>query len=176
VTSPPLKAIVASMLSSSDNLTAELLTKELGVKTANAGTTATGMPATTAKLRELGVPIADGALKDGSGLDRGNRITCDNLSRRWPSPTALSSRPPRRPAGAGQNGTLFDQLPDPPPATLQDRFLDGVSGLTGARSRKAHPVRAPRQRPVLQRATWHGADPHRGRFPTHHRSMSCAPQ
>ena len=39
------------MLSSSDNLTAELLTKEIGVKAANAGTTAAGVAATTAKLR-----------------------------------------------------------------------------------------------------------------------------
>ena len=35
--SPPLKDIVASMLSSSDNLTAELLAKELGVHDREAG-------------------------------------------------------------------------------------------------------------------------------------------
>ena len=135
VTSPPLKAIVASMLSSSDNLTAELLTKELGVKTANAGTTAAGVAATTAKLRELGVPIADGALKDGSGLDRGNRITCDNLV----ATLALADRPELTTLHdglpvAGQNGTLFDQFLG---TTLAGNFrgktgsLDGVSGLTG---------------------------------------------
>jgi len=135
VTSPPLKAIVASMLSSSDNLTAELLTKELGVKTANTGTTAAGVAATTAKLRELGVPIADGALKDGSGLDRGNRVTCDNLV----ATLALADRPELKTLHdglpvAGQNGTLFDQFLG---TTLAGNFrgktgsLDGVSGLTG---------------------------------------------
>ena len=40
---------------------------------------APGIAAITAKLKELGVPVADGALKDGSGLDRGNRVTCANL-------------------------------------------------------------------------------------------------
>jgi D-alanyl-D-alanine carboxypeptidase/D-alanyl-D-alanine-endopeptidase (penicillin-binding protein 4) len=107
----------------------------LGVKTAHAGTTAAGVAATTAKLKELGVPIADGALKDGSGLDRGNRVTCDNLV----ATLALADRPELTTLHdglpvAGQNGTLFDQFLG---TTLAGNFrgktgsLDGVSGLTG---------------------------------------------
>jgi serine-type D-Ala-D-Ala carboxypeptidase/endopeptidase (penicillin-binding protein 4) len=135
VTSPPLHDIVRSMLSSSDNLTAELLTKELGFHTAKAGTTAAGITATTAKLRELGVPVADGALKDGSGLDRGNRVTCDNLV----ATLGLADRPGLATLYdglpvAGQSGTLFDQFVG---TALAGKFrgktgsLDGVSGLTG---------------------------------------------
>jgi serine-type D-Ala-D-Ala carboxypeptidase/endopeptidase (penicillin-binding protein 4) len=135
VTSPTLQAIVASMLSSSDNLTAELLTKEIGVKTANAGTTAAGVAGTTAKLRELGVPIADGALKDGSGLDRGNRVTCANLV----ATLSLAARPGLTTLYdglpvAGQSGTLFDQFIG---TNMVGNFrgktgsLDGVTGLTG---------------------------------------------
>src|SRR5262249_38156242 len=111
VTSPPLKAIVASMLSSSDNLTAEMLTKELGVRASKQGTTAAGVAATTVKLRELGVGIADGALKDGSGLDRANRVTCSILV----ATLSLADRPALATLHdglpvAGQNGTLFDQF------------------------------------------------------------------
>ena len=135
VTSPALKSIVASMLSSSDNLTAELLTKEIGFKVAKAGTTAAGVAATTAKLKELGIPITDGALKDGSGLDRGNRVTCDNLV----ATLGLADRPELTTLYdglpvAGQSGTLFDQFGG---TALVGNFrgktgsLDGVSGLTG---------------------------------------------
>ena len=135
VTSPALKAIVASMLASSDNLTAELLTKELGFHTAKAGTTAAGVAATTAKLKQLGVPIADGALKDGSGLDRGNHVTCDDLV----ATLGLADRPGLSTLYdglpvAGRNGTLYDQFLN---TALAGNFrgktgsLDGVSGLAG---------------------------------------------
>ena len=135
VTSPNLRSIVTSMLASSDNLTAELLTKELGVHTAKVGSTAAGVAATTAKLGELGVPIAAGALKDGSGLDRGNQVTCDELV----ATLALADRPELATLFdglpvAGQNGTLFDQFLG---TALAGNFrgktgsLDGVSGLTG---------------------------------------------
>jgi D-alanyl-D-alanine carboxypeptidase/D-alanyl-D-alanine-endopeptidase (penicillin-binding protein 4) len=135
VASPNLRSIVASMLASSDNLTAELLTKELGVHTAKVGSTAAGVAATTAKLHELGVPIAAGSLKDGSGLDRGNQVTCNELV----ATLALADRPELvtlfdgLPV-AGQNGTLFDQFLG---TKLVGNFrgktgsLDGVSGLTG---------------------------------------------
>jgi serine-type D-Ala-D-Ala carboxypeptidase/endopeptidase (penicillin-binding protein 4) len=135
VTSPNLRSIVGSMLQSSDNLTAELLTKELGVHTAKVGSTAAGITAITAKLRELGVQVADGALQDGSGLDRGNRVTCDELV----ATLALADRPELATLFdglpvAGQNGTLFDQFLG---TGLVGNFrgktgsLDGVSGLTG---------------------------------------------
>jgi D-alanyl-D-alanine carboxypeptidase/D-alanyl-D-alanine-endopeptidase (penicillin-binding protein 4) len=135
IASPPLKAIVASMLSSSDNETAEMLTKELGVHASKQGTTAAGVAAITAKLKELGVPLADGALKDGSGLDRGNRVTCGNLV----ATLALADRPELATLHdglpvAGQNGTLFDQFVG---TSLAGNFrgktgsLDGVTGLSG---------------------------------------------
>ena len=133
--SPPLKAIVSSMLSSSDNETAEMLTKELGLHASKQGTTDAGVAAITAKLRELGVTLADGALKDGSGLDRGNRVTCANLV----ATLALADRPELATLHdglpvAGQNGTLFDQFVG---TSLAGNFrgktgsLDGVTGLTG---------------------------------------------
>lgn len=136
ISSPPLRDIVASMLRSSDNLTAELLTKELAVHAGTTpGTTAAGVKATTAKLKTLGVPVPDGALLDGSGLDRGNRITCDLLV----ATLALTDRPELSTLFdglpvAGQSGTLFDQFLG---TSLVGRFhgktgsLDGVSGLTG---------------------------------------------
>jgi D-alanyl-D-alanine carboxypeptidase/D-alanyl-D-alanine-endopeptidase (penicillin-binding protein 4) len=135
VSSPPVKAIVASMLSSSDNLTAELLTKEMGVQVSKQGTTAAGVAAMTAKLKELGVPLADGALKDGSGLDRGNRVTCGNLV----AALGLADRPEFATLYeglpvAGHNGTLYDQFLGTP---LAGNFrgktgsLDGVTGLAG---------------------------------------------
>jgi D-alanyl-D-alanine carboxypeptidase/D-alanyl-D-alanine-endopeptidase (penicillin-binding protein 4) len=135
VNSPPLRDIVHSMLSSSDNLSAEMLTKELGYRTAKQGTTQAGVAATTAKLKELGVPLADGALKDGSGLDRGNHVTCDNLV----ATLALADRPGLSTLYdglpvAGQSGTLFDQfLGTPLVGNLRGKTgsLDGVTGLAG---------------------------------------------
>jgi D-alanyl-D-alanine carboxypeptidase/D-alanyl-D-alanine-endopeptidase (penicillin-binding protein 4) len=135
VTSPTVQAIVGSMLSSSDNLSAELLTKEIGVKAAKTGTTAAGVAATTAELRKLGVPIADGALTDGSGLDRGNRVTCAILV----AALGLAERPGLATLHDGLpvaavNGTLYDQFVG---TALAGNFrgktgsLDGVSGLTG---------------------------------------------
>jgi D-alanyl-D-alanine carboxypeptidase/D-alanyl-D-alanine-endopeptidase (penicillin-binding protein 4) len=135
ISSPPLRDVVHSMLSSSDNLTAEMLTKELGVQTAKQGTTTAGVAATTAKLKELGVPLADGALKDGSGLDRGNRVTCGNLV----ATLTLAQRPEFATLYdglpvAGRNGTLVgDFLGTPLEGNFRGKTgsLDGVTGLTG---------------------------------------------
>ncbi len=135
VSSPPLRDVVHSMLSSSDNLTAEMLTKELGVQVSKQGTTEAGVAATTAKLKDLGVPLADGALKDGSGLDRGNRVTCGNLV----ATLTLAQRPEFATLYdglpvAGRNGTLVGDFIGTP---LEGNFrgktgsLDGVTGLIG---------------------------------------------
>jgi D-alanyl-D-alanine carboxypeptidase/D-alanyl-D-alanine-endopeptidase (penicillin-binding protein 4) len=134
VASPPLHAIVSSMLVTSDNLAAELLTKEVGLHVSKSGSTAAGVAATTAKLKELGVPLDDHALTDGSGLDRGNHVTCDDLIAvlrlaDHPGLTALGDLPV-----AGQTGTLYDQfLGSPVVGHLRAKTgtLDSVSALTG---------------------------------------------
>jgi D-alanyl-D-alanine carboxypeptidase/D-alanyl-D-alanine-endopeptidase (penicillin-binding protein 4) len=133
--SEPLRAVVASMLSSSDNVSAELFTKELGVRSGQPGSTVAGVNAIAAKLQELGVRLDGFALKDGSGLDRENRVTCRILV----ATLALGDHPGMRALWdglpiAGQTGTLFDQLVDTP---LNGKMrgktgsLDGVSGLLG---------------------------------------------
>lgn len=111
VQSPPLHAVVASVIRISDNLGAEMITRELGVRAANQGTTAAGTKVTADKLRALGVPVDGLTLVDGSGLDRGNRVSCNTLV----SALALGARPDLRAvwdglAVAGQSGTLADEL------------------------------------------------------------------
>jgi D-alanyl-D-alanine carboxypeptidase/D-alanyl-D-alanine-endopeptidase (penicillin-binding protein 4) len=135
IASEPLRTIVASMLSSSDNVSAEMFTKELGTEPGQPGSTAAGVAATTAKLQELGVPLDGLTLTDGSGLDRGNRVTCRILV----AALALGERPEL--AGlwdglpiAGKTGTLVDELQDTPiTGKMRGKTgtLDGVSGLLG---------------------------------------------
>jgi D-alanyl-D-alanine carboxypeptidase/D-alanyl-D-alanine-endopeptidase (penicillin-binding protein 4) len=76
VTSQPLRTIVRWMLLTSNNMTAEMLTKELGMRLRGAGTTSTGVAMVQAALRDLGVSLDGQTMVDGSGLDRGNRLTC----------------------------------------------------------------------------------------------------
>src|SRR5262249_28655627 len=133
--SSPLKDVIASMLRSSDNLTAELLVKELGVRVSKAGTTAAGTAAVLATLGQLGVPVEHVTLVDGSGLDRGNRDTCTTLvavlalRSRSGLDTLLAGLPV-----AGQSGTLVDQFLNTAlvgKVTAKTGSLDGVSGFAG---------------------------------------------
>ncbi|HEX6310113.1 MAG TPA: D-alanyl-D-alanine carboxypeptidase/D-alanyl-D-alanine-endopeptidase [Acidimicrobiia bacterium] len=135
VQSRPLSDIVGGLLRSSDNLTAELLTRELGLQTANEGTTAAGAAAIVAALQRLGV-VTDGlAVVDGSGLDRGDRATCSQLV----ATLDLGEQPRTATlwdslAVAGEAGTLRPSLRGSP---LQGRLraktgaLEGVTALTG---------------------------------------------
>jgi D-alanyl-D-alanine carboxypeptidase/D-alanyl-D-alanine-endopeptidase (penicillin-binding protein 4) len=136
VQSAPLSAVVGSMLSASDNVSAELFTKELGVRVSQQGSTLAGTTAIKGKLRDLGVPVDNGlTLTDGSGLDRGNRVTCRILV----ATLGLGDQPGMRTLWdglpvAGVNGTLFDELNDTKLAgTMRGKTgsLDGVSGLLG---------------------------------------------
>jgi D-alanyl-D-alanine carboxypeptidase/D-alanyl-D-alanine-endopeptidase (penicillin-binding protein 4) len=80
--SPPLARIVRFMGRESDNFTAELLVKHLGVLDAPAGvpgTTARGLRVVRATIEEAGVPLGGVRLVDGSGLARSNRITAAAL-------------------------------------------------------------------------------------------------
>ncbi|HSP29719.1 MAG TPA: D-alanyl-D-alanine carboxypeptidase/D-alanyl-D-alanine-endopeptidase, partial [Ilumatobacteraceae bacterium] len=79
VESAPLSAIVADMLRRSDNDTAEMLLKELGVAGAGFGTTAAGLQVLDGIVRSWAVPMDAVVLADGSGLSTANRLTCDSL-------------------------------------------------------------------------------------------------
>jgi serine-type D-Ala-D-Ala carboxypeptidase/endopeptidase (penicillin-binding protein 4) len=75
--SPPLTDIVAQMLQESDNNTAELVLKELGVARADAGTFSAGLTAVASILAEAGLDVEDAAIADGSGLAEEDQLTCD---------------------------------------------------------------------------------------------------
>src|SRR5439155_458702 len=70
VDSPPMGTIVGEMLRESDNLTAELLTKELGKRYGGGGTTAAGLVVVRDDLAKAGLPASDLAAADGSGRHR----------------------------------------------------------------------------------------------------------
>ena len=135
VQSPPLHDLVAAALESSDNLAMEMFVREVGVKVAKQGTTAAGAKAVVDKVHELGVPVDGVALVDGSGLDRGNRVSCQTLM----SVLGFGARPEFSAlwnglAVAGQTGTLADEFRG---SALNGKLhaktgsLQGVTGLAG---------------------------------------------
>jgi len=108
VESAPLATIVADMLARSDNDTAEMLLKEIGVAGAAAGTTAAGLQILDQTVRSWGAPMDAVVLADGSGLSTANRLTCDTLVsvldhlEQTPAVGGL--------AVAGRTGTLVDEF------------------------------------------------------------------
>ena len=80
VQSAPLTDIVNEMLATSDNLTAEMLVKEIGVSTAQSGTRTAGLQAVTDRLGSWALPTVGLVLTDGSGLSHDNQLTCATLA------------------------------------------------------------------------------------------------
>ncbi len=129
----PVRDLVAQMIRESDNTTAELLTKEMGLAGGGPGTTSAGLAKARAALGAMGLAVGPLDAQDGSGLDRSDRATCSLLL------AAL--------VGAGRTSQLADGLPVAGVSgTLQKRFvntpvvgrlraktggLDGVSSLVG---------------------------------------------
>jgi len=135
VTSAPLADIVGELLTDSNNETAELLTREIGVRRAHDGSTEAGVRAIPAVLARLGVPIAGVDLRDGSGLAHEDRITCRALT----GVLALASRPRMRAlvdglAVAGRTGTLAGRFVGSPLVgrlRAKTGHITGVVGLAG---------------------------------------------
>jgi len=128
----PLSDIVAEILQNSDNMAAEMLVKEMGARPGTPGTTAAGLSAVADRLRQLaGVTPEEVATVDGSGLDRGDKVTCSVLQR------VVAQSPPALAAGlpvAGRNGTLFRRFLGSPAAGkvwAKTGSLEGVAGLSG---------------------------------------------
>ena len=113
VTSAPVADVVAEMLTNSDNNTAELLVRHIGLVRSLQPTTAAGLAVVRETLGQWGI---DGlTVKDGSGLSRANRMTC----------AALVEILERAPIGgdlktglalAARTGTLKDVFTDTPVA------------------------------------------------------------
>jgi D-alanyl-D-alanine carboxypeptidase/D-alanyl-D-alanine-endopeptidase (penicillin-binding protein 4) len=129
VTSPPLRDIVGEMLRVSDNTTAEMLVREIAVKTGRPGSTPPGVEAVTAALTERGVPMNGVKLLDGSGLSRDNQLTCGALIKaielgREPGPGELASLL----SVAGESGTLAARFQGTP---LQGKLRAKTGNLLG---------------------------------------------
>jgi D-alanyl-D-alanine carboxypeptidase/D-alanyl-D-alanine-endopeptidase (penicillin-binding protein 4) len=135
VSSPSLSSIVTAMLTSSDNLSAELITRELGKRVRGSGTTDAGTQVIESVAARLGLPTAGMRMTDGSGLDVNNRATCGLLQKAL----ELGARAEFRPiwdglAVAGRTGTLHHRLEGTP---LEGRLhaktgsISGVVGLVG---------------------------------------------
>ncbi|MFN8036247.1 MAG: D-alanyl-D-alanine carboxypeptidase [Acidimicrobiia bacterium] len=133
--SPPLGDLVAAALRSSDNLSMELITRELGHRVNNTGSTAAGTAAVLSAARGLGIPTDALHLVDGSGLDHGNRATCAALAatlhdRDRPQLGALADGLPV----AAKTGTLATRFAGTPLAgrlAAKTGSLDGATGLVG---------------------------------------------
>jgi serine-type D-Ala-D-Ala carboxypeptidase/endopeptidase (penicillin-binding protein 4) len=76
IQSATLDAVIAEMLTTSDDNTAEMLLKELGVADSAQGTRPAGLNAVDRTLRTWGVPMDGVRPLDGSGLSVENRVTC----------------------------------------------------------------------------------------------------
>jgi serine-type D-Ala-D-Ala carboxypeptidase/endopeptidase (penicillin-binding protein 4) len=113
VESAPMTDIVTEMLSTSDNNTAELLLKELGVVKDGAGTREAGIGVVTQTLTGWGLPMTGVVMADGSGLSNDDRVTCQLfvglLARHGPTDPLGAALPV-----AGQTGTLAGIFDDSP--------------------------------------------------------------
>jgi D-alanyl-D-alanine carboxypeptidase/D-alanyl-D-alanine-endopeptidase (penicillin-binding protein 4) len=113
VDSPPFEDVVGQMLLTSDNTTAELVTKELGAEFGGAGSTAAGVEVMRSTLVDLGLPMDGVQVADGSGLADANRLTCRLvqalLDRSGPASFLGTSLPI-----AGETGTLAERFEGTP--------------------------------------------------------------
>lgn len=116
VDSVPLVDVIAEMLTNSDNNTAELLVKEIGIGGANGtGTREAGLGVMMQRLGSWGIDTTPLVMGDGSGLSLDNRLTCDALL------AVLQRSPIDGPIGsalpvAGETGTLADIFTEHPVA------------------------------------------------------------
>ncbi|MGD9995578.1 MAG: D-alanyl-D-alanine carboxypeptidase/D-alanyl-D-alanine-endopeptidase [Ilumatobacteraceae bacterium] len=130
ITSQPLADIVDEMLQTSDDNTAEMLVKEIGLEVSGAGSRTSGIEAIMAQLLSWGVPIDGVLLVDGSGLSREDRVPCQTivgvLARGEPDDALGAALPV-----AAVSGTLADQFVGSP---VQGRLQAKTGTLTDVKS------------------------------------------
>jgi D-alanyl-D-alanine carboxypeptidase/D-alanyl-D-alanine-endopeptidase (penicillin-binding protein 4) len=129
----PVAEIVAEMLTSSDNTTAELLTREMGLRARGDGSTDAGLGVIVETLGTLGYDTSGVVLNDGSGLDPENQVPCplvlDVLTR-----AGRDSVIGRSLAVAGETGTLRKRMLESPSTGrvhAKTGTLNAVNALAG---------------------------------------------
>ncbi|WP_328872958.1 D-alanyl-D-alanine carboxypeptidase/D-alanyl-D-alanine-endopeptidase [Streptomyces sp. NBC_00287] len=126
VSSPPLSALVERMLTNSDNDLAEALARQTAIATGERPDFDGAGRAIRAELKKLGLPVTGADFKDGSGLNRDDRLTADTL-------TALLAA-----AGDPAHPELRPILTGLPVAgftgTLTSRYTDGAAGIVRAKT------------------------------------------
>jgi D-alanyl-D-alanine carboxypeptidase/D-alanyl-D-alanine-endopeptidase (penicillin-binding protein 4) len=137
VSSPTLAAIVRFMDRESDNFTAEMLLKQLGLAELERGTSAAGATVVMQTLAEAGVPMTGVRIVDGSGLSRLDRLTTNALGSllkiAWADPAVRPALLAALPV-AGVNGTLQHRLRKPPArgrVLAKTGTTDSASSLSG---------------------------------------------
>jgi len=109
IESPPLSTVVTEMLQQSDNTTAELLTKHLGLNYSATGSTSAGTVAIREIIEAAGITTFDGPPADGSGLDSANNLTCPQLVDVLAYPETREVLEAAMPV-AGESGTLANRF------------------------------------------------------------------
>lgn len=115
IDSAPLPAVLAEMLTNSDNNTAELVLKELGYAHSGSGTRAAGVDAVLATFDDWGIDTTGLVIGDGSGLSLDNRVTCTTMIEVLQR-TGYDSPIGQGLAIGGETGTLVDAFTDTPVA------------------------------------------------------------
>ncbi len=145
INSAPFSSIVEEMLTNSDNNTAELILKEIGLQKLSAGTRLAGAQVVQTTLQEMGFSIDGLVFVDGSGLDRGNRATCALLAAILERDGAFGVLGSGL-AIAGQTGTLRDLLAD---TTANKRLHAKTGTLTGAKALSGYVMYAPEKAAIF---------------------------
>ena len=133
IDSLPVRDLVAQMLRESDNMTSELLVKEVARHAGRPASTGEGLEEVEIELAGERLPTAGVELHDGSGLDRANRATCAAVQ------AVLRDDGPTGPLAVGlpianRSGTLLDRFVGSPAAgkvRAKTGSLDEVSAFSG---------------------------------------------
>ena len=131
IESAPIGKLVQKMLRDSENGVAELLVKEIGLKSSGTGSTAGGVRAVRASLERRGLPTTGSTIADGSGLSDADRVSCQLLT------SVVATGPQDLISGlpvAARDGTLERRFTGTPVAgrlRAKTGSLDGVASLTG---------------------------------------------
>lgn len=130
VSSAPLSDVVAHMLTTSDNNSAEMLLKEIGFVTRQAGSRASGVATVNETLTRWGVTTAGFQMVDGSGLSRENKTSCRtilDLLDRFDERSDLFQGL----AVAGRTGTMAQYFVGDP---MEGRLVAKTGSLTGVKA------------------------------------------